>query len=107
MDEIYELYKGIGKLMELNHIHMRERSSKKDIVVCVIGDDKSCTRCYGTVNKLIVIRIILYEIEPIAGREKLHMRVLDNGADNNVGSPLVCKPLKNLCVFFDNLVGNA
>ena len=35
------------------------------------------------------------------------MRVLDYGANNNVGSPLVCKPLKNLCVFFDNLVGNA
>ena len=68
--------------MKFNHIHMRERSSEKDIVVCIVGDDKSCTRRYSAVNKLIVIRIILYEIEPVAGRDKLHMRVLDYGADN-------------------------
>ena len=50
---------------------MRERSSEKDIVVCIVGDDKSCTRRYSAVNKLIVIRIILYEIEPVAGRVSL------------------------------------
>ncbi len=93
--------------MKFNHIHMRERSTKKDIVVCIVGDNKSCTCRYSTVNKLIVIWIILYEIEPIAGRNKLHMRVLDNSTDNNISSPLVCKSLKNFCVFFDNLVGNA
>ena len=65
----------------------------QNVKVMVIGNDKTSVGCYGTIYKLIVIRVLSYQFKTIEGSDKLNKLTIDYRFDDSFSCVIVCQTL--------------
>lgn len=79
----------------------------KNIIMMVVCNNISSRGRYGTIDKFVVVRILLYQFETVIGRNKLNERAVNNGLDYYLGRFEVREALQYLHVLGDYLVRHA
>jgi len=73
------------EVTQRDDIDVWERRLPKHVVVAVVGDYISGSGRYGTVHKLIIIRVSLNHFKMIVGRDEFHKGTVDYGLHNQFG----------------------
>lgn len=104
MDEIYELYKGIGKLMEFDDLNMRKRYSLQDLKMPIVADDVVGIGNDGAVDKFVVVRVFLYQTKTVLGVKALTKRAPQYRIDDVLCDERCCLLPKDLQILADDLI---
>ena len=75
------------------------------IVMMVVGDNVTCVGLYGTINKLVVVRVCGDEVKMIIGRKEYDILTFYNRIEDKVSSLFPRKSVEYLCIFFQDFIG--
>ncbi len=92
---------------QFDDTHFGEINLAQHIVMVVVGDNIVCIGLYGTINKLIVIRVGCYKVEMIVGCEEHRVWICHDIVYNRLGKLWSEKQPQDFIVFHKNLVGYA
>ena len=67
------------EIIQIDDINRRIIYGLQDIIMMVVGNNKTCICCYRTINELVVIRVLCYQSEIVIRSNKLNKPAIDNG----------------------------
>ena len=71
----------------------------------VVGDNVVCVGLYGTVNKLVVVRVSIDKIKTIIWCEEHDILALYNSVENKISRSFTSQSAQYFSIFFQNLIG--
>ena len=74
------------KIHQFDNSHFGKFNLAQHVVMMVVGDNVTCVGLYGTINKLVVVRVCSDKIEMIIGRKEYNVLTLYNRIEDKVGS---------------------
>ena len=98
MNHLQEIY-------QFDNSHFGKFNLAQHIVMMVVGDNVTCVGLYGTINKLVVVRVCGDEVKMIIGRKEYDILTLYNCVEDKVGSLFPRKSVEYLCIFFQDFIG--
>ena len=98
MNHLQEIY-------QFDNSHFGKFNLAQHIVMMIVGDNVTCIGLYGTINKLVVVRVSSDKIEMIIGRKEYNVLTLYNCVEDKVGSLFPRKSVEYLCIFFQDFIG--
>ena len=94
------------KLIQANYVHFRKGYRLQYPEVGILADNVIGTCHYGTIHKLVVIRVLLNKAEVEMWRKEPREWAADDGIDDVVGNCCIGNALYDFLIFIHNVIGH-
>lgn len=94
------------KPIQANHVHFRKGYGFQYPEVGILADNIIGTCHYGTIHKLVVIRVLLNKTEAEMRSKEPRERAAYDGIYDVVGDGCICHALYYFLIFIHNVIGH-